>query len=337
MDAKQENWDDLRVFLAVARSGSLSGAARTLGVNHSTVFRRIGAFEADLGVRLFERQSGGYLLTSAGEELRDGALRVEEEIASLSRKVTGQDLRLSGAVRVTTIDMLAFGLLPRHLAAFRHAYPGIEIELVVGNVALNLSRREADVALRVGNAPAETLVGRRVGRLAFAVYASADYRARRPEADLALHDWIGFDSEHEALVRRVARFLPDVRPMLRTNSVAAALSAAKAGMGLAPLPCGLADLEPDLVRVAPLPEDFTLDLWLLTHEDLRQTARIRAFLDFLAEALAKEADLLEGTLRQPVANKARPPDLSRPDDRHRGRPMPAGVSGPNPGLPRQVC
>jgi len=296
MDAKSENWDDLRIFLAVARAGSLSGAARTLGVNHSTVFRRIGAFEAELGVRLFERQPGGYLLTPAGEELRDGALRVEEEIASLSRKVTGQDLRLSGTVRVTTIDMLAFGLLPRHLAGFRDAYPGIEVELVVGNAALNLSRREADVALRVS------------------------YRARRPEPDLALHDWIGFDSEHEALVRRVARFLPEARPMLRTNSVAAALSAAKAGMGLAPLPCGLADLEPDLVRIAPLPEDFTRDLWLLTHEDLRQTARIRAFLDFLAEALAKEAPLLEGrssgdaarTERKDVLGERPPADDRRP-------------------------
>jgi molybdate transport repressor ModE-like protein len=294
MDARPHNWDDLRIFLAVARAGSLSGAARTLGVNHSTVFRRIGAFEEALGVRLFERQAGGYLLTPAGEELRDGALRVEEEIASLSRKVTGQDLRLSGTLRVTTIDMLAFGLMPRHLAGFRDAYPSIEVELVVGNVALNLSRREADVALRVGNAPTETLVGRRVGRLAFAVYGSAGYRARRPEPDLALHDWIGFDSEHQALVRRIARFLPEAKPTVRTNSVAAALSAAKAGLGLAPLPCGLADLETDLLRVAPLPDDFTLDLWLLTHEDLRQTARIRAFLDFLAEALAKEAPLLEG-------------------------------------------
>jgi len=298
MDAQARNWDDLRVFLAVARAGSLSGAARTLGVNHSTVFRRIGAFEELLGVRLFERLPNGYLLTPAGEELRDGALRVEEEIDGLARKVTGQDLRLSGTVRVTTIDMLAFGLLPRHLARFRDAYPGIEVDLVVGNATLNLGRREADVALRVGNAPPETLVGRRVGRLAFAVYGSDGYRARRPQPDLALDDWIGFDSEHEALVRRFARFLPEVRPALRTNSVAAALSAAKAGLGLAPLPCGLADLEPDLVKVAPLPDDFSLDLWLLTHEDLRRAARIRAFLDFLAGALAKEAPLLEGLGRE---------------------------------------
>lgn len=305
MNAKTKNWDDLRIFLAVARSGSLSGAARTLGVNHSTVFRRIGAFEEALGVRLFERLPGGYLLTPAGEEMRDGALRVEEEISGLSRMVTGQDLRLSGMVRVTTIDMLAFGLLPRHLAGFRKAYPGIDIELVVGNATLSLTRREADIALRVGNAPPETLVGRRVGRLVFAVYGSAEYNARRPEPDLGQHDWIGFDSEHAALARRFASFLPEVQPMLRTNSVAAALAAAQAGIGLAPLPCGIADLEPDLVRIAPLPDDFTLDLWLLTHEDLRRTARMRAFLDFLADELAAEAPLLEGLLPS-AAGKHRP-------------------------------
>ncbi|WP_354193552.1 LysR family transcriptional regulator [Aquamicrobium terrae] len=297
VNAQVENWDDLRLFLAVARSGTLSGAARVLGVNHSTVFRRIGSFEEALGVRLFERLPNGYLLTPAGEEMHQGALRVEEEIAGLSRKVTGQDLRLSGTVRVTTIDMLAFGLLPRHLASFRMAYPGIEIELVVGNATLNLNRREADVALRVGNDPPESLVGRRVGQLVFAAYGSADYCRRNTEPDLAHHDWIGFDAEHAALVRRFSDFLPDVTPILRANSVAAALAAAKAGIGLASLPCGIADLEPDLVRVATLPGDFTLDLWLLTHEDLRRTARIRAFLDFLTDALLNEAPLLEGRLR----------------------------------------
>lgn len=304
MNAQVDNWDDLRLFLAVARSGTLSGAARALGVNHSTVFRRVGAFEEALGVRLFERMPTGYLLTPAGEEMHEGALRVEEEIAALSRKVTGQDLRLSGTVRVTTIDMLAFGLLPRHLASFRKEYPGIEIELVVGNATLNLSRREADVALRVGNEPPESLVGRRAGRLVFAVYGSNDYRVENPDPDLMQHDWIGFDAEHAALVSRFSSFLPEVKPALRANSVAAALAAAKAGIGLAPLPCGIADLEPDLVRIAPLPDDFTLDLWLLTHEDLRRTARIRAFLDFLADALAKEAPLLEGRHRHCGADVA---------------------------------
>ena len=295
MDARHENWDDLRLFLAVARAGSLSGAARALGVTHSTVFRRSAAFEAAMGVRLFDRLPNGYVLTAAGEEMQAGALRVEAEIDSLGRKVTGQDLRLSGTVRITTVDMLALWLLPRHLASFRSAYPGIEIELMVGNATLSLGRREADVALRVGNQPPETLVGRRVGRLAFAVYRSRAVHPPDVAAPLAEQPWIGFDAEHAALARRFAAFLPEVRPFYRVNSVAAALAAARAGIGLAPLPCGFADLEPDLVRVAALPETFTLDLWLLTHEDLRRTARIRAFLDFLAEALAGEAPLLEGS------------------------------------------
>ena len=294
MNANADNWDDLRVFLAVARAGSLSGAARWLGVNHSTVFRRIGAFERALEVRLFDRLPGGYVLTAAGEEMRESALRVEAEIAALGRKVVGQDLRLSGTVRTATIDMLAVWLLPRHLAAFRAAYPGIELEVAVSNAAVNLSRHEADVALRVGNQPPETLVGRRVGRLVFASYGAIGVTDRDQDIPLAERDWIGFESDHAALASRFARFLPKLRPVFRVNSVAAAVAAAKAGIGLAPLPCGIADLEPDLVRVAQLPDAFSLDLWLLTHEDLRHTARIRALLDFLAEALAADAPLLEG-------------------------------------------
>ncbi|WP_366554135.1 LysR family transcriptional regulator [Aquibaculum sediminis] len=299
MNAQAENWDDLRVFLAVARAGSLSGAARILGVNHSTVFRRVGAFEDALGVRLFERVPGGYLLTPAGEEMRESALRVEAEVAAIGRKVRGQDLRLSGSLRITTIDMLALWLLPRHLTRFRTDYPGIEVEVSVSNAALNLTKREADVALRIGNSPPEALVGRRVGRLVFAVYGAREYRLRRPDGELEAHDWIGFDSEHSALARRFAEFLPDVQPAYRVNSVAAAMGAAMAGMGLAPLPCGIADREAKLERICDLPPSFSLDLWLLTHEDLRRTARIRAFLDFMAEALAGEAELLEG--RKPEA------------------------------------
>ncbi|MCL4765508.1 MAG: LysR family transcriptional regulator [Hyphomicrobiaceae bacterium] len=294
MNAQHANWDDLRLFLAVARAGSLSGAARALGVNHSTVFRRVGAFEEAIEVRLFERLPSGYVLTEAGEEMLETALRVEAEISELDRKIAGQDLRLSGTVRITTVDMLALGLLPRHLAAFHAAYPGIELEVVATNAAVSLSRREADVALRVSNQPPETLVGRRVGRLVFAAYGAAAATDGTADVPLAERDWIGFDSDHEALVRRFADFLPETRPIFRANSVAVAIAAAKAGIGLAPLPCGIADLEPDLVRVAPLPDDFMRDLWLLTHEDLRRTARIRAFLDFLAAALTAEAPLLEG-------------------------------------------
>jgi DNA-binding transcriptional LysR family regulator len=290
MNAQGQDWDDFRIFLAVARAGSLSGAARTLGVTHSTVFRRIGAFEARLGARLFDRLSGGYALTAGGEEMRDSVLRIEEEIAALALKVTGQDQRPSGMIRITTTDLLAVGLLPRHIAVFRAEWPGIEIEVVVADTMLDLTRREADVALRIGNPVQETLVGRRVGRLAFAVYAASGPSAREPGDS----DWIGYGSAHGPLSRSLARWWPQMRQVFRTNSIIAAHAAARAGMGLAALPCVLADCDPELVRAASLPEDFMLDLWLLTHEDLRHTARVRILLDFMAAALAADADLLEG-------------------------------------------
>lgn len=290
MNAQLANWDDLRIFLAVARAGSLSGAARRLGVNHSTVFRRIAGVEDTLGVRLFERLPTGYALTPAGEETLRIVESIEAEVATLDRTITGQDLRLSGTVRLTAVDMLAFWLLPDHLRAFRTAYPGIEVEIVVGNEALNLSRRETDIALRIGNTPPETLVGRRVGRLEFAVYGSPEYCAAHPSRDLAQHDWIGFDNAHAALTRQLEALLPGVRPTVRTNSVACAVRLTKAGLGLAVLPCAIADHKHDLTRVAALPETFGLDLWLLTHEDLRHTARIRAVLEFLTPALSASLD-----------------------------------------------
>jgi len=293
MNAQAQDWDDLRLFLAVARAGSLSGAGRSLGVTHSTVFRRIGAFEARLRVRLFDRLPGGYALTQAGKEMRDSVIRIEEEITALGLKVTGQDQRPTGTIRITTTDLLAVGVLPRHVAAFRAEWPEIEIEVVVADTVLDLTRREADVALRLGNPGQETLVGRRVGRLAFAVYGAAGLHARGAD-DPADGDWNGYGSAHGPLSRRLARWWPDARQVYRTNSIIAAHAGAKAGIGLAALPCVIADCDPSLIRAAALPEDFMLDLWLLIHEDLRQTARIRLFLDFMATALAADADLLEG-------------------------------------------
>ena len=287
MNAQLANWDDLRVFLAVARAGSLSGAARALGVNHSTVFRRIAGLEDMLDVRLFERLPTGYALTPAGEETLGIVECIEADVATLDRTVTGQDLRLSGSVRITATDMLALWLLPEPLAQFRILYPGIEISVAVGNETLDLSRRETDIALRIGNTPPETLVGWRVGQLRFAVYGAPDYCAAHPETDLSLHSWIGLDGGHAPLTRRFEQFLPGVRPALRSNSVACTVQMAKAGLGLAALPCAIAEQKPDLIRVAELPDTFALDLWLLTHEDLRHTARIRAVLDFLTPALAE--------------------------------------------------
>lgn len=296
MDAQADNWDDLRIFLAVARQGSLSGASRTLGVNHSTVFRRITAFEEALKVRLFDRLPSGYTMTPAGEEMFATAQRMEEEVAILGRHITGQDVRLSGTIRLTAVDSLATRSLPRYIAAFRSLYPDIEFELIVASEVLDLSKREADVAIRTSMGPPETLVGRALADVAFAVYGSADYLARVGKSAFGELDWVTPDDS--APVRMLGRVVSEIkqngRAVFRTNSVNAIAEAVKAGLGVGLLPCWIGDVEPGLRRLGRDLDALKPKLWLLTHEDLRRTARIRAFLDFMGKEFIRDRDLIEG-------------------------------------------
>jgi molybdate transport repressor ModE-like protein len=285
---------DLRTLLAIAREGSLAGAARRLRVNHSTVFRRLGAIEARLGTRLFERQGGSYATTAAGEDLLRTAERVEAEVEALERRLSGRDLRLTGSLRLTAPDDIAEVLLLPLLTEFRKAYPDITVELVIDNRMLNLTRREADIAVRPTLRPPETLAGRRVGGLASAVYGAAG----PPPQDPAGGDrrWIAW--EEGAGPPPMARWLADNADRhaigYRSNSMLNQASAARAGLGLALLPCFLGDSEPRLRRVAgPLPE-LNTELWLLTHPDLQRTARIRVLLDLLYDALRQKQSLLAG-------------------------------------------
>ena len=288
-------WDDLRIFLQIARTGSLSGAAVALGVNHSTVFRRINAFEAQLGVRLFERLPSGYALTIAGEEMQASAMRVEREIERLDLRLTGQDLKLEGTLVVTTTDTIIENLLTPHLAAFRRAYPGIVLELIIDNQNINLSKRQADVAVRPTRNPPETLVGRRIADIAVAPYATKAYMKGRAE-DLAGLDWLSVDESmaHLAAAKWFRDTLPGASVVLRANSLFGLLHTCAAGMGAALLPCFMADNHKRLQRIGEPIHDAGTILWLLTHEDLRHTGRVRAFMDFMARSLAPEIDLLEG-------------------------------------------
>lgn len=181
-------WDDLRYILAVANAGSLAGAARKLGVNHTTVLRRVGAVEDRLGLRLFERMPTGYVLTAGGDELIAAAHQIDDTVTSLERKLVGQDLRLSGTIRITSTDTLMVSILPEILAEFRAAHPGIGIEVAISNFMLNLTKREADTAIRPAKNPPEALVGRRIAKIAFAIYGSSQYLSeRRKIDDLAAH------------------------------------------------------------------------------------------------------------------------------------------------------
>jgi DNA-binding transcriptional LysR family regulator len=291
------DWDDLRYILAVAGAKSVAGAARALGVNHTTVLRRVTAFEQRLGLRLFDRLATGYVLTAGGEELIAAARHIEDTIIALERRLAGQDLRPSGLIRITTTDTLMGSILPEILAEFREAHPEIEIEVAVTNLMLNLSKRDADVAIRPAKDPPETLVGRRVAKVAFAIYASRDYVAKRGTiASLHAERWIApDDSLAETSVARWMRVeLPGSEITLRADSFVAMRQAAQAGLGLAVLPCYLGDVSPGLACVHPPVKGMETALWILTHEDLRQTARIRAFTEFAATAFARRRPLLEG-------------------------------------------
>ncbi|WP_440997263.1 LysR family transcriptional regulator [Arhodomonas sp. SL1] len=296
------DWDDLRTVLAITRAGTAARAAETLGVHPSTVFRRLNAMERTLGVQLFRRLPDGYVPTTAGEEAGTVAERMEAEIAVLGRRLSGQDLRPSGTVRVTTTDTLV-GLLQSDLPAFRREYPEIELRFLVTNRFFDLTRHDADVAVRPSIAPPETLVGRRVATVATALYASQRYLDEKPaEMDLAEHDWIAPDESLGQLpsTRWLAATVPAERIHIRANTLMAALEGTKAGVGVCPLPVFLGDAERGLRRLgAPLPE-LASELWLLTHPDLRFVGRVKAVMDFAAEALRRRRALFEGVGTDPA-------------------------------------
>lgn len=300
-------WDDLRIVLAVFREGTLSGAARRLGVTHSTVFRRLGVIEEQIGARLFERFRDGYVPTPAGETAAAAAARLEDEVLTLERTVSGQDLRPSGVVRITTTDTLGT-ILMRHLPAMRALHPEIHPEIAISNAMANLTRREAEIAIRPTTAPPEILVGRRVADIAHAIYGSRAYLSRHDDKDLSAHDWITLDDALASTVigRWLNANLHAAHITCRVDALPALRDAALAGLGLAFLPCYLGDPAPGLHRLAQKTmTEPRSTLWLLTHEDLRRTARIRATLDFLAKAFASERALFEGRKIKTASSRPR--------------------------------
>ncbi len=291
------DWDDLRFFLAVARKGSIRSASVELSVNHSTVLRRINAFEEKLSVRLFERLPTGYVLTSTGEEMVESAQRIEDEVVKLDRQVIGRDTQLSGVLRVTMPLVLATHLLAPEFSAFSTAYPGIKLELAASDEEFNLKKREADVAIRITPNPPEYLVGRKILRPAKGIYASHTYmKPHDPVHHPEKMNWIGWEDavEHPQWVKDSPFPISPIRH--QAESLLVQLESVKAGMGLAMLPCFIADQVPSLFRLHlfPLAEASCGDLWILTHKDLRATARVRVFVDFMLNVLDRHRDLLEG-------------------------------------------
>jgi len=289
------DWDNLRFFLAVARKGSIRAASDALLVNHSTVSRRINAFETKLGVRLFERLTTGYALTPAGEEMVESAQRIEDEVVKLDRQVIGRDAQLNGVLRVTMPGPLVTHLLIHDLANFSKAYPGIQLELAISDEEFNLKKREADVAIRLTSSPPDYLIGRQIAKPAKGIYASKRYlEQHEPDRHAEQMQWLGWEDSVPYPQWVKESDFPSTPVFHQTDNVLVQLEAAKAGMGMAILPCFLGDPVSSLHRLAVTSSTTCGEIWILTHRDLRATARVRAFTHFMVEAFEHHRDLLEG-------------------------------------------
>lgn len=292
-------WDDLHTFLMIARHGTLSAAARALGVQQPTMGRRLDALEHRAGARLLQKTPAGFVLTEAGEAILGNAERIEMEALSAGRLIAGKDVRLDGTVRLTTVETLAATVLSPILARFRRSHPGVRVEVVIATRSLSLFKREADVALRLAPFSQADVVARKVGRVGYALYAATEYLDRAGPPDwsrgaaghaVILTEADLLDTAEMAWLRALA---PAAATALVSNSRVVQRAAARDGLGLACLACYLGDETPDLVRLDPPPGPVGRppgrDLWLGVHGDMRHTPRIRAFKEALRTGLHEAA------------------------------------------------
>ena len=293
---RELEWSDLAIILAIGRAGSLSGAARALGKTHSTIFRNIKAIEDKTGVRFFDGFDHGYVPTDAGRTAMIYAERVESEFHALGLEVLGLDAKLSGRVRITCPEAFASEHAPGLVARFVAMHPGIQIDVAPSHGALDLNRREAEIAIRATRAPPEQAFGRKICAFRFAVYSSPDYLASAPEQSLAAHRFCLIEGTVNWLVPMVwkTRQEGEDRAVFQCRASRAVQNAAAEGLGLTILPCYVGDADPRLIRVSDPIEQLDLELWVLTHPDLRNTARIRSLMSFLYDELGASADLWGG-------------------------------------------
>ncbi len=291
------NWDDLRFFLALAREGTVSGAGRVLEVKHTTVARRIAGLEEQLGSRLFDRMSSGYAMTQVGENLMPHALGVEELVNAADREVFGMDAELSGSLKLAASYDVFTRLITPKLHLFTDKYPRIELELVSSTGLVDLGSRQADIALRLSPKPPEQLIGRKVVPLSHGVYASETYLEKRLEQKLehkSVVDQLILWGHEKRMPEWVVDHFPNARVFARASEIMTMLDAVKNNFGLARMPCYVADAEPTLRRidVSLTPSDW--GVWVLSHADLRSTARVRASREFLIDIIEQQRELIEG-------------------------------------------
>ncbi|MEM6988730.1 MAG: LysR family transcriptional regulator [Pseudomonadota bacterium] len=283
------NWDNLRFVLAVANQGSVAAAARELGVNRSTVLRRIGTFQENLNCRIFEQTSSGYALTPQAERMIQAAREVENTLYDMQREVEGSELRLEGELRVTTTESFMLAVLGPVLAGFQAKHPKIVVDVLVSNSVLDLNRRDADVAVRPTGNPESGLVGKRICDIPFGVYASRELADALETTDWTHYRWVGMDSSLRTTPPGLwfDAKVPGERICLRSDSFVSIRVAVEHGIGVGLLPRFLGDDSDHLVRVpGPSVDKLTIGLWALTHPDLARSARVRAFIEHVTASLS---------------------------------------------------
>lgn len=287
-------WDSLKLFLAIAGSGSLAAAARALDVNHSTVFRRLNGFEQELGGRVFERLATGYQLTPLGEEVLARARDIQHAMDDLERAVLGKDIQPRGVVKITAPNNIAYRFLPRYFHDFHRRYPEIRLEIFVSNLEFNMSNRQADIAVRATDTPPEHLIGRKITDLRWSVYASEKLpKKKRPASmqDLKNHPLIGASGgmkNLKAYRAMDAKYADNIR--VRCDDMVSMAHFTEAGAGLAVLPDD--EARKGIVRLFEFEPQVVSKLWLLTHPDLRHTERIRLVMEELAKAFQNDRSLM---------------------------------------------
>ncbi len=291
MASRIPSWDELRTFVEVARDGSLSGAARRLGLTQPTVGRHIDALEAALGLTLFTRSPRGLTPTSAALALGPHVEAMATAAAALGRAASGEAAADRGVVRVTASEVIGCEVLPPILAAFHVEHPGIAIELALTNRTEDLARRDADIAVRMVRPTQSGLVARKIGASRIGLYAHRDYLARfgepRSFADLASHCVIGFDRDNRSFrgAGDFAQRLTREDFGFRCDNDLAQLAALRAGFGIGGCQANIARRTPELVAVLPNAIQYALEVWLVMHENLKTTRRVRLLFDHFAAGL----------------------------------------------------
>jgi DNA-binding transcriptional LysR family regulator len=299
------DWNDIKAFLAVARGGSTLAAAKALGVNQTTAARRIEALEAALGLKLFERGQTGSRLTDAGRDLMVQGEKIEQAAGAFATHAQAHQRGLSGVIKITATEVVANTSVTPAIGAFRRLYPDLQINLVISDKMLDIESGEADLAIRSGiEMPISDLVARKICDYEFALYCNRDYASRRgvpaSPAELADHDLVGADGAAGDLpgMRWMFSHGGGAAPATRSNSMTNLVHTVRAGLGVAPLPCLLADADPTLIRCSEPIAEAQSHSWIVTRRELKDTPRIRAFMDFLVPFMQDDVRAREARNRE---------------------------------------